>query len=461
MLALLAALVVVNGPLPQTPQPPALPSLAPLTEKLKPLVVSIQTTQSVSSSDDDESPDFFHRFFGGPGEKAERRRSLGSGFIISADGHVVTNYHVVKGATDVAIKLDDGREFKADVMGRDSKTDVALLRMRKAPRNLPVARLGDSDKLKVGDWIIAIGNPFGLGHTVTAGIVSAKERFFGAGPYDDFIQTDASINPGNSGGPLFNSQGEVVGVSAAIIQGGQGIGFAIPINIVKTVVNQLETKGAVTRGWIGVDIQEVTPELAAAFKLDKSEGALIADVDKAGPAAKVGIQPGDVITSWAGKAVREANRLPLLVAETPPGNRVRVELVRRGQRKSFDVSVATLHDASDERENVSGRESSAVPPADRRHGGRLGIQAHDLTPEVARRLGISGTKSGVLVLGVAPGGAAEGVLDAGDVIVEADGKPIAATAALTSVVEQKKSGEVLLLRVRRSKQTVFAAVRLR
>ena len=182
MVAALVALALV-GPVPEAPQSPALPSLAPLAEKLKPLVVSIQTTQSGASDDEAEGPDFFHRFFGGPDERTERRRSLGSGFIISADGHVVTNYHVVKGATDVAIKLDDGREFKADVIGRDPKTDVALLRMRKAPRNLPVARLGDSDKLRVGDWVIAIGNAFGLGHTVTAGIVSAKERFFGAGPY--------------------------------------------------------------------------------------------------------------------------------------------------------------------------------------------------------------------------------------------------------------------------------------
>jgi serine protease Do len=458
MLAFVLALVW-NGPLPESPQSPALPSLAPLTEKLKPLVVSIQTTQA-AGGDDDEGPDFFHRFFGGPEERSERRRSLGSGFIISADGHCITNYHVVKGATDVTIKLDDGREFKADVIGRDSKTDVALLRMRKAPRNLPIARLGDSDKLRVGDWIIAIGNPFGLGHTVTAGIVSAKERFFGAGPYDDFIQTDASINPGNSGGPLFNAQGEVVGVSAAIIQGGQGIGFAIPINIVKRVVQQLEAKGAVTRGWIGVDIQEMTPDLAQAFKLERSDGALIAQVERGGPASKAGIEPGDVIVSWGGKPVREANRLPLLVAETVPGNKVNVDVMRKGQKRSAQVLVGTLHEANDERENVVGREAAVVPPSDRRHGGRLGIQAHDLTPEVARRLGISGVKTGVLVLGVAPGGAAEGVLDSGDVIVEADGRTVTTTGALSAMVDQKKSGDVVLLRVRRSKQLVFAAVRL-
>ena len=451
--------LVWNGPVPETPQPPPLPSLAPLTEKLKPLVVSIQTTQA-AGSDDEDSPDFFHRFFGGPEEHNERRRSLGSGFIISADGHVITNYHVVKGATDVAIKLDDGREFKADVIGRDSKTDVALLRMRKAPRNLPIARLGDSDKLRVGDWIIAIGNPFGLGHTVTAGIVSAKERFFGAGPYDDFIQTDASINPGNSGGPLFNTQGEVVGVSAAIIQGGQGIGFAIPINIVKRVVQQLESKGAVTRGWIGVDIQEMTPDLAQALKMERSEGALIAQVEKSGPASKAGIEPGDVIMSWGGKPVHEANRLPLLVAETAPASKVGVDVMRRGQRKTVQVVVGTLNEPNDERENVVGRES-AVPPSDRRHGGRLGIQAHDLTPEVARRLGINNVRTGVLVLGVAPGGAAEGVLDSGDVIVEADGRTMGTTGALSALVDQKKSGDVVLLRVRRAKQLVFAAVRLR
>src|SRR5207244_12415455 len=212
--------------------------------------------------------------FGGRGGPKRQRSGLGSGFIINSTGFIVTNNHVVEGATEIKVTLATKEEFDATLVGRDPKTDLALIKVKNG-KPLPTVPFGNSDALEVGEWVLAIGNPFGLGHTVTAGIVSAKERFFGAGPYDDFIQTDASINPGNSGGPLFNTAGEVVGVSAAIIQGGQGIGFAIPINIVKQVVTQLEQRGAVVRGWIGVDIQEVTPELAAAFRLDQSQGALI------------------------------------------------------------------------------------------------------------------------------------------------------------------------------------------
>jgi serine protease Do len=456
-----AGRAAAREPAPPAANVPTPPSFAPLAERVKPVVVAIQSTQRARAGTDDRDPlELFHHFFGAPGaeERRQHRHSLGSGFIISEQGLVITNYHVVKGASDVAVKLDDGREFKADVIGRDSKTDVALVRLRGGPKGLPVARLGDSDQLHVGDWVVAIGNPFGLGHTVTSGIVSAKERFFGAGPYDDFIQTDASINPGNSGGPLFDSTGSVVGVSAAIIQGGQGIGFAIPINIVKNVVKQLEARGQVVRGWIGIDIQELTPTLASAFKLDRNVGALVASVDPHGPAARAGLQPGDVIVEWNGRSVRESIRLPLLVAETAPNERAKMTVVRQGERRVLAVEVGTLRER-EEREDVAGREEPS-PAADRRQGGKLGARVEELTPEVAHRLGLSAQR-GALVVAVYPGGPAEGVLEVGDVVVEADQRPVRATGTLEHVMAEHRSGDVLLLRINRGQQLVYGAIKLR
>jgi serine protease Do len=426
-------------------------------ERLKPVVVSIQSTRAVREDSEPGNPvDLFRHFFGQPDEdRDERRHSLGSGFIISG-GHIVTNYHVVKGAMDVTVRLDDGRDLKADVVGRDAKTDVALLRLREPPVNLPIARLGDSDPLKVGDWVVAIGNPFGLGHTVTSGIVSAKERFFGAGPYDDFIQTDASINPGNSGGPLFNAQGEVVGVSAAVIEGGQGLGFAIPINIVKNVVTQLEQRGGVVRGWIGIDVQELNPELVDAFHLRSANGALVTSVDDKSPSARAGLHTGDVILEWDGKAVREATRLPLMIAETPPGNRVKVTYMRSSGRRETAIEVGTLHDAHD-RQDVAGHDDPAPPP--RREHGKLGAQVEDLTPELADRLGLK-ERHGVLVVSVQPGGAAEGSLEPGDVILEADHRTVASSRSLTQRLERMHKDEVALLRVRRADQFLYEGIRM-
>jgi len=267
------------------------PNFADLAEHLKPAVVNISTTQVVKGQrraaprfpfpspfgERDPFEEFFERFFGGEGPQREmRRRSLGSGFIVNKDGYIVTNNHVVENASDIKVSLSDKEEFDAKVVGRDPKTDVALIKID-AKKDLPATSLGDSGKLRVGEWVVAIGNPFGLGNTVTVGIVSAKGRIIGAGPYDDFIQTDASINPGNSGGPLFNLHGEVVGINTAIVASGQGIGFAIPINVAKDLLIQLREKGKVTRGWLGVQVQRVTPELAKSFGLDRERGALVAD----------------------------------------------------------------------------------------------------------------------------------------------------------------------------------------
>ena len=307
----------------------------------------------------DPFEEFFERFFGGENPQREfRRRSLGSGFIINREGYIVTNNHVVENASDIKVSLSDKEEHDAKVIGRDPKTDVALIKIE-AKKDLPAVALGDSSKLRVGEWVIAIGNPFGLGHTVTTGIVSAKGRIIGAGPYDDFIQTDASINPGNSGGPLFNMNGEVVGINTAIIASGQGIGFATPINVAKDLLVQLREKGRVVRGWLGVQVQRVTPELAKSFGLDRERGALVADVMADTPAAKAGIERGDIIVEFNGRKIEEMNDLPRVVAATPPDADVPMKLLRKGQEKVVQVKVAELKEERARRQSsggTSGRE---------------------------------------------------------------------------------------------------------
>ena len=275
----------------------------------------------------------FEDFFGsGPGgdnpSEGFQQKSLGSGFIIDREGYIVTNNHVVENADEIKVKLANGKEFNAKVIGRDPKTDLALIKIT-GSGDLQPLKMGDSDALKVGSWVVAVGSPFGLEQTVTAGIVSAKGRTIGAGPYDNFIQTDASINPGNSGGPLINTKGEVVGINTAIVASGQGIGFAIPANMAKEVMPQLKDKGKVTRGWIGVGIQEVTPELAKSFDLKDKKGALVSQVFKDGPADKAGIEQGDVILEFDGKVIAESKDLPRIVAANPVGKTVQVKLSRK------------------------------------------------------------------------------------------------------------------------------------
>ena len=272
------------------------------------------------------------------------QRSLGSGVIIDQDGYIVTNAHVVKNADKIVIKLDDKREFDAHRVGIDEKMDVALLKIA-SPHDLTVAPLGDSDTLQVGDWVLAIGNPFGLSETVTAGIVSALGRVIGQGPYDNFIQTDASINPGNSGGPLIDMHGQVVGINAAIFSqsgGNIGIGFAIPIRSVKSVLEQLKTHGKVIRGWLGVAIQDVTPELAQSFGLKKAQGALVADVTSDSPAARAGLERGDIIINYDGTDIDEAHQLPVLVADTKIGKSVSITVLRNGEKKTLHATVAEM-----------------------------------------------------------------------------------------------------------------------
>jgi serine protease Do len=344
-----------ESPPAQTPRVQA-PNFADLAEQLQPTVLNISTTQAVKGprrsfrgspfprpfEGQDPFEEFFEHFFGGAGPQRElRRRSLGSGVIINKDGHIVTNNHVVENATDIKISLSDKEEFDATVVGHNAKTDVALIKIE-AKRDLPVAPLGDSYKLRVGEWVVAIGNPFGLGHTVTVGIASAKGRIIGAGPYDDFIQTDASINPGNSGGPLFNLNGEVVGINTAIVAAGQGIGFAVPINIAKEILTQLREQGRVTRGWLAVQVQRVTPELAQSFGLERARGALVVDVQPNSPAEGAGIQRGDVILGFRGEEIEAMHELPHVVATTPPGTEVDLRLIRQGEERTVQVNVAEM-----------------------------------------------------------------------------------------------------------------------
>ena len=306
-----------------------------LAKRLTPSVVNISTTQKIREQGRRSSPfpgfkspffdDFFgddlERFFnGGPngGHREFKRQSLGSGFIINKSGYIITNYHVIEEASEIVVTLSESKvEYKAEVIGRDQKLDLALIKI-KADSDLPTVKLGDSDSLEIGEWVMAIGNPFSLGGTVTVGIVSQKGRVIGAGPYDNFIQTDASINPGNSGGPLFNMNGDVVGINTAIVAGGQGIGFAIPVNMAKGVLGQLKEHGRVTRGWIGVSIQALTPELARSFGLKEPSGALVSSVNPGEPAESAGLKAGDIIVSFDSKKIGILSDLPRTVASTPP-----------------------------------------------------------------------------------------------------------------------------------------------
>jgi serine protease Do len=328
-------------------------SFSQLAKMVGPSVVNISAVRVSGTKDflpfgdlfggDNPLGDFFKRFFGDQTDKGTKQESLGSGFIIDKDGLILTNNHVVEKAEEIQVSLPDGKTFEAEIVGRDPKTDIALIRIE-AGAPLPPLPLGDSDQAEVGDWVLAIGSPFGLGNTVTAGIVSAKYRKIGAGPYDDFIQTDASINPGNSGGPLLNTKGEVIGINTAIFSqsgGSIGIGFATPINMAKALLPQLK-KGEVVRGWLGVTIQGVTPELAGKFGLSEAKGALVSDVTEGGPADKAGIARGDVITSFDGKEIKTMTDLPTIVGATPVGKSVKVEIVRKGKKKTLDVKVGEM-----------------------------------------------------------------------------------------------------------------------
>jgi serine protease Do len=430
-------------------------SFAGLVEQLSPTVVNIQVTKTAPVGDfpgalDPDGPygEFFKRFFpdGMPRQGPRRMQGSGSGVIISAEGYILTNNHVVDGAQEVIVTMADQQTHKAKVVGRDPKTDLAVLKID-AKASLPVAPMGSSTDLKVGDWVVAVGNPFGLSHTVTAGIVSAKGRVIGAGPYDDFIQIDAPINPGNSGGPLFNMQGEMVGINTAIIASGQGIGFAIPVDLAKPLIPQLVKTGEVARGYLGVSIQSITPELAQALKLEERQGALVSEVVQGSPAAKAGIRQGDVIVGFNGETIDEARDLPAVVAKTPVGEDVTVTLRRDGNTQQVPVTMGKLPS-----EKGASAESSQITPS------QWGLQLQDLTPQVARQHGLTET-SGVLVLGVQPGSPAERAgLRRGDIIREVNRQAVHSVQELRDAIAKADDQEALLLLVKRDQGSIFVAM---
>jgi serine protease Do len=375
-------------------------------------------------------------------------QGAGSGVIIGRDGYILTNNHVVEGAKEVTVTLADKQEYKARVVGRDSRTDLAVLKID-AREPLTVATMGDSDRLRVGDWVLAIGNPFGLSNTVTSGIVSAKGRIIGAGPYDDFIQTDAPINPGNSGGPLFNMNGEVVGINTAILSSGQGIGFAIPVNEVKPLVPQMISKGGVIRGYLGVSIQPITPELAKAMKLESSKGALVADVVPGSPADKAGVHQGDVIVAFNNKAIEEPRDLSAMVASTPVGQEASVTLVREGTRKQLAVKVEKLGSGD------AKAEESAQPSQ-----GKWGLALQDLKPGMSGE-STSKVDRGVLVASVQPGSPADlARIHQGDIILGINRQPVNSVKEAREAISKAKDKDSLLLLVKRGEGTFFAALSL-
>jgi serine protease Do len=424
-----------------------------IAEEEKKFVVNINTTKTYRHQRQQLPPgmrggpegedDFFNKFFGQIPERDLKQQSLGSGFIVDKAGYILTNNHVVDGADDIRVTLLDGRSYDAEVKGRDPKTDIALIRIK--PENgLPVATLGDSDALQVGEWVIAIGNPFGFGHTVTAGVVSAKDRTIGAGPYDAFIQTDASINPGNSGGPLFNARGEVVGINTAIVSSGQGLGFAIPINMARNIMEQLRDKGSVTRGWLGVQIQALTPELRESLKLPAEGGALVAGVIKGDPAEKAGLKAGDVVVEFDGRPVRSDRELVSIVGNTPVGRTVGLKVLRDGASLALEVKVAKRSDEKDEAAAVDEQEPGG------KEGGkaRVGLRVQDLTKELAERLGLDGTR-GALVAEVVAGSPAERAgIERGDVVLEVNRQEVADAAAFAKLVRAAQPEKTLLLLVR-------------
>ena len=434
-----------------------LPSFVELVKGVKPAVVNISSTKVYKRKKREPMPfenpygergpfkDFFDRFFEDMVPKNFKQTSLGTGFVIDNDGYILTNNHVIEGADDIEVKLSNGKEYKAEIKGRDPKTDIALIKI-KSWKGLPIAKLGNSDELEVGEWVVAIGNPFGLDHTVTAGIVSAKGRIIGAGPYDNFIQTDASINPGNSGGPLFNLKGEVVGINTAIIATGQGIGFAIPINMAKGLIPQLKEKGKVTRGWLGVMIQKITPDLAESFGLKEAKGALVADVVKGSPADKAGLKQGDVILSVENTNIDEMNKLPRLVANLPVGKEANVKIIRNGKKKNLKITIGEFP----EEEIVAPKEQT---------GEELGITVQELTPDIAKQFGYIGEK-GVLVTHLVKGSPAdEAGIRQGDLIKEINRKPVEGLDDYMAALKTVKKGSSLLL-IRRGERVSYIIVKL-
>ena len=440
-------------------------NIADLVEQMGPSVVNLYSTKITKTSrnrempqfhDNQDIPDLLKKFFDLPmpnnqPERPQKAQSLGSGVIISADGYIVTNNHVVEGAEEIKVRCTNHEEYDAKVIGRDPKTDVALIKIE--PRNgLTYVKFGDSDKIRVGEWVVAIGNPYGFENTVTAGIVSGKGRSFGSGPYENFIQTDASINLGNSGGPLFDLDGDLIGINSVIFSrggGNIGLGFAIPVNMVKNVVDQLKEHGTVTRGWLGVMIQHVTADLADKFGLDRPIGALVGEVMENSPAEKAGIKQGDVIIEFMGREITDMATLPSFVALTPVDTEAELTIIRKGKRKKIKVTIGKLD------EEQVGTGSSASESINR----KLGLTVQELTPELAKTLGIE-DQEGLIISDVESGSpAAAARIKRGEIILEVNQKPVASIKEFKDILRKIKPEDNILLLTKRDDHTRFVVVK--
>jgi len=438
---------VVEAPIIPVQMPLTTNTFAKVAEAIKPAVINITTVSKVplgrTPFEEFFGEEFFRRFFGDLPERIPQR-SLGSGVIVDPSGIALTNAHVVERATEIEALTLDGRKYKARIVGMDKKTDLAVLRLENGGP-FPYARLGDSDKVQVGDWVIAVGSPFGLQATVTAGIISAKARQIGQGPFDDFLQTDAAINPGNSGGPLVNMQGEVIGINTAIVAGGSGIGFAIPSNMAKKIYTELLTKGKVTRGWLGVSIQPLTQELAKSFGARDTKGVLISDVVADSPAQRAGLQPGDIVLEFDGKKVETPADLQRAVGLTSPGHTARLKIWRDQAEKTLQVRVG---EAPEEREaRATGRAGRSL----------LGMEVRPITPEVARQLNLRSTEGVVVTRVDDDGPAAEAGIQRGDVIREVNRQRVRTLADYERLTKDIKEGDRVTVLLQRGPMSLYVA----
>ncbi len=430
-------------------------SISPTVKRLTPSVVNISTTNVIKASpfaspyQDEHFKKFFEKFFSDQMPEREfRNKGLGSGFIMSSDGYIITNNHVVRKAEEIEVILEGGKKYTAKIVGTDPVTDLALLKIDpEGP--LPAVEIGDSSTLAIGDWVFAIGNPFGLGHTVTAGIVSAKGRALGIGRYDNFIQTDAAINPGNSGGPLFDYEGRVVGVNTAVMARGQGLGFAIPVNMAKFVIEHLKVHGRVIRGWLGIMIQDITPEISEALGINRDKGGLVSEVKEGSPAGKAGLRRGDVIVSVESEKIPDAATLTRKLALTKPGVDTKFVVFRDGKEKTFTIKLIEHPENKKITESVDKLKTEE----------KLGIEVSEITQQLRNRFKIKAS-GGVIIVNVAPGSlASESGFRAGDVILEVNGDSVNGLDEYRGALEEHGSGRTLLFLIERGGRTIYLGIK--